>query len=241
LTERAPLEVHLDECSECWWELERLQRKSALPRAIWRARFALGNLGLLEAVSLAKTISQVPRRAFSRVPSRVFLVAVTVALMVVLVTYGFQRRSELGAALDHGVPEASPVPSGFTSAGLPARGSPCFTERGANDFSDTRGHGAGQCPDGDRARPPAAGGWPACRGGRPGPAHRRSEAPGGTECPMGDGPHEGRADRAGDGGREAGPRLTSEVSMCSAPSACLAAPALSGSGFEREERSLAAA
>jgi len=109
LTERAPLEVHLDECSECWWELERLQRKSALPRAIWRARFALGNLGLLEAVSLAKTISQVPRRAFSRVPSRVFLVAVTVALMVVLVTYGFQRRSELGAALDHGVPEASPV------------------------------------------------------------------------------------------------------------------------------------
>jgi hypothetical protein len=109
LTERAPLEVHLDECRECWWELERLQRKSALPRAIWRARFALGNLGLLEGVSLAKTISRLPRRAFSGVPSRVFLVAVTVALMVVLVTYGFQRRSELGTALDHGAPEASPV------------------------------------------------------------------------------------------------------------------------------------
>ena len=109
LTERAPLEVHLDECRECWGELERLQRKSALPRAIWRARFALGNFGLLEAVSLAKTISQAPRRAFSRVPSRVFLVAVAVALMVVLVTYGFQRRSELGTALDHGAPEASPV------------------------------------------------------------------------------------------------------------------------------------
>ena len=111
LTERAPLEVHLDECRECWWELERLQRKSALPRAIWRARLALGNLGLLEAVSLAKTISQA-RRAFSRVPSRVFLVAVTAALMVVLVTYGFQRRSELGTALDHGAPEASPVRQG---------------------------------------------------------------------------------------------------------------------------------
>ena len=107
LTERAPLEVHLDECRECWWELERLQRKSALPRAIWRARLALGNLGLLEAVSLAKTIKELPRRAFSRVPSRVFLVAVTVALMVVLVTYGFQRRSELRTALDHGAPEAS--------------------------------------------------------------------------------------------------------------------------------------
>jgi hypothetical protein len=109
LTERAPLEVHLDECRECWWELERLQRRSALPRAIWRARLALGNLGLLEAVSLAKTIKELPRRAFSRVPSRVFLVAVTVALMVVLVTYGFQRRSELRMALDHGAPEASPV------------------------------------------------------------------------------------------------------------------------------------
>ena len=109
LTERAPLEVHLDECRDCWWELERLQRKSALPRAIWRARLALGNLSLLEAVPLAKTMKELPRRAFSRVPSRVFLVAVTVALMVVLVTYGFQRRSELGTALDHGVPEASPV------------------------------------------------------------------------------------------------------------------------------------
>jgi hypothetical protein len=70
---------------------------------------ALGNLGLLEAVSLAKTIKELPWRAFSRVPSRAFLVAVTVALMVVLVTYGFQRRSELGTALDHGAPEASPA------------------------------------------------------------------------------------------------------------------------------------
>jgi hypothetical protein len=109
LTERAPLEVHLDECRECWWELETLQRKSALPRAIWRARLALGNLSLLEAVSLAKTISHGPRWAFSRVPSRLFLVAVTVAVMVVLVTYGLQRKSELGTALDHGAPEASPV------------------------------------------------------------------------------------------------------------------------------------
>jgi len=109
LTERAPLEVHLDECRECWRELERLQRKSAFPRAIWRVRLALGNLDLLEAVSLARTISRLPRRAFSPAPSRVFLVAVTVALMVVLVTYGFQRRSELGTALDHGAPEASPV------------------------------------------------------------------------------------------------------------------------------------
>jgi hypothetical protein len=109
LTERAPLEVHLNGCRECWWKLEKLQRKSALPRAIWRARVALGNLGLLEAISLARTISRLPRSAFSPVPSRVFLVAVTVALMVVLVTYGFQRRSELGTALDHGIPEASPV------------------------------------------------------------------------------------------------------------------------------------
>jgi hypothetical protein len=109
LTERAPLEVHLDECRECWWELERLQRKSALPRAIWRARLALGNLGLLEAVSLAKTIKELPRQAFSRVPSRVFLVVVTVALMVILATHGLQRRSELGTALDHGAPEASPA------------------------------------------------------------------------------------------------------------------------------------
>ena len=109
LTERAPLEVHLDGCRECWWELEKLQRKSALPRAIWRARLALGNLGLLEAVSLATTISRLPRPAFSPVLSRVFLVAVTVALTVVLVTYGFQRRPELGAALDHGAPEAPPV------------------------------------------------------------------------------------------------------------------------------------
>jgi hypothetical protein len=30
-------------------------------------------------------------------------------LMVVLLTYGFQRRSELGTALDHDAPEASPV------------------------------------------------------------------------------------------------------------------------------------
>lgn len=109
LTERAPLEVHLDGCRECWWELEKLQRKSALPRAIWRARLALDSFGLLEAVSLAKTISQFHRPAFSPVPSRGFLVAVTVALMVVLVTYGFQRRPELGTALDHGIPEASPV------------------------------------------------------------------------------------------------------------------------------------
>jgi hypothetical protein len=106
LTERAPLEVHLDECRECWSELERLQKKSALPRAIWRARLALGNLGLLEA--LTKTISRLPRRVFSRVPSGVFLVAATVALMMVLVTYGFQGRSELGTELDHGAPEASP-------------------------------------------------------------------------------------------------------------------------------------
>ncbi len=109
LTERAPLEIHVDECPECWWELERLQRKSALPRAIWRARLALGTLDMLEAVALGRTISRFLPRALSCVPSRGFLVAAAVTLMVVLVTHGFQRRSELGTAIDPGAPEALPV------------------------------------------------------------------------------------------------------------------------------------
>ena len=210
LTERAPLEIHLDECPRCCWELERLQRKSALPRAIWRAGLALGTLDMLEAVAPSRTISRLLPRALSRGPPgcpRCGHRHPDGGAGDVRRPAKERARDGAESGLTRGVAGAS----GATSAD-DARGAACF-ERGAIDFAATRDLGAGKRPDGDSERPRASGGdpRPACRGDRSRPAQRRSghaEDPGGPECHMGNGPYEGRADRAGDDSGEAGPRLT---------------------------------
>jgi hypothetical protein len=110
LTERAPLEIHLDQCARCQRDLESLRRKSALLRTLWRARPALDAIMVpVEAMAPVQTVSASCREFLSHVPPKTLPAAATVILMVTLVTYGLQRRAELGTALDQRTPEASPV------------------------------------------------------------------------------------------------------------------------------------
>ena len=99
LTERAPIEVHLDRCIVCWARLESLRSRPAPLRTMWRVRVALGSLD-----NLLDVVSRLRHRAFSRVPSRVVPMAAAVTVMVVAATYGIQRWTEPATA-----PEASPV------------------------------------------------------------------------------------------------------------------------------------
>ena len=115
LTERAPVEIHLRQCDRCQDELERLRRRSALLRALWRARLALG--ATLQDPSLPRLLA-LAREFLSRCPPRVLPVAAAVTLLVVLVTYGFQRQAELAttpaerpASPSSVVEASSPVPS----------------------------------------------------------------------------------------------------------------------------------
>lgn len=106
LTERAPLEVHLDQCIKCWAELEKLRRTSAPLRAIWRARLALDSLrGVLDTVSPVAVVKRLRWRSVSGAPSKVLPVAVVVTVVVVLAAFGIQRRTELVTQ----APEAAPV------------------------------------------------------------------------------------------------------------------------------------
>lgn len=99
LTERAPIEVHLDRCIACWARLESLRSQPAPLRTVWRIRVALGSLD-----SLLDAIARLRRQMFSRLPSRVVPMAAAVTVMVVAATYGIQRWTEPAMA-----PEASPV------------------------------------------------------------------------------------------------------------------------------------
>ena len=106
LTERAPVEIHLRQCDRCQAELERLRRRPPLLRAVWRARRALG--AALQDFSLGGLVA--PAREFlSRCPPRVFPVAAAVTLLVVLVTYGFQRQAELAPTPAERPPAPSPM------------------------------------------------------------------------------------------------------------------------------------
>ena len=99
LTERAPVEVHLDRCIACWAKFESLRSQPALLRTVWRARIALSSVdGLLDAGSRFR------RQIFHRVPLKIIPLAAVVTIMVVVATYGIQRWTEPAAA-----PEASPV------------------------------------------------------------------------------------------------------------------------------------
>jgi hypothetical protein len=99
LTERAPVEVHVDQCVGCWARLERLRRQPVLLRTMWRARVALSSPD-----SLLDAVTRLRRHMFYRAPSRVIPMAAAVTVMVVVATYGIQRWTEPAAA-----PEASPV------------------------------------------------------------------------------------------------------------------------------------
>lgn len=106
LTERAPVEIHLRQCDRCQAELERLRRRSPLLRCVWRARRALG--ATLQDLSLSRFVA--PTREFvSRCPPRVLPVAAAVTLLVVLVTYGFQRQAELATTPAERPTAPSPV------------------------------------------------------------------------------------------------------------------------------------
>jgi len=111
LTERAPVEIHLRQCDRCQAELERLRRRPRLLRAAWRARRALG--AALQDLSLPRLVA--PTREFlSHCPPRVLPVAAAVTLLVVLVTYGFQRQAELAPTPVERPPSPmieAPVPS----------------------------------------------------------------------------------------------------------------------------------
>jgi len=99
LTERAPVELHLDRCIACWARFESLRSQPALLRTVWRARIALSSVdGLLDAGSRFR------RQILHRVPVKIFPMAAAVTIMVVVATYGIQRWTEPAAA-----PEASPV------------------------------------------------------------------------------------------------------------------------------------
>ena len=99
LTERAPVEVHLDQCIACWANFERLRTQPAPLRAFWRVRVAMSSVD-----SLLDAAARLRRQAFSRVPARVIPMTAAVTIMVVMATYGIQRWTEPATA-----PEASPV------------------------------------------------------------------------------------------------------------------------------------
>jgi hypothetical protein len=112
LTERAPVEIHLRQCDRCQDELERLRKRPVLLRAVWRARLALS--ATVQDVSLPRLVA--PAREFlSCCPPRVVPVAAAVTLLVVLVTYGFQRQAELATTLA----ERPAVPSSTVEASYP--------------------------------------------------------------------------------------------------------------------------
>ena len=124
-----------------------------------------------------------------------------------------RARDGVGSRRTRGVARSS----GITSAGLPPEAA-LASQSEAPTISPTPGTTVPAVARTEIARArPRQGAIPGLRAAAVDPVRPTAGAkprPGGTECPMGDGPHEGRADRAGDGGREAGPRLTSEVSMC---------------------------
>src|SRR5262245_60465287 len=99
LTERAPVEVHLDRCIACWAKFEGLRSQPAPLRTMWRAAVALSSVdGLLDAGSRLR------RQILQRVPLIIIPMTAAVTVMVVVATYGIQRWTEPGTA-----PEASPV------------------------------------------------------------------------------------------------------------------------------------
>ena len=99
LTERAPVEVHLDQCIACWAKFEGLRTQPAALRALWRLRVAMSSMD-----SLLDATARLRRQAFSRMPARVIPMTAAVTVMVVAATYGIQRWTEPVTA-----PEASPV------------------------------------------------------------------------------------------------------------------------------------
>src|SRR5262245_20808691 len=65
LTERAPVEVHLDQCIACWAKLEHLRSQPAPFRMLWRLRVAFSSVE-----SFLDEAARLHRPAFLRVPSR---------------------------------------------------------------------------------------------------------------------------------------------------------------------------
>lgn len=149
LTERAPVEIHLRQCDRCQAELERLRRRSPLLRGAWRARRALG--AALQDLSLRGLVA--PAREFlSRCPPRVFPVTAAVTLLVVLVTYGFQRQAELAPT-----PVERP-PSPMIEAPVPspepiAKREPSILPLAPDPTSPSSGHGERITSSSPQAKP----------------------------------------------------------------------------------------
>jgi Putative zinc-finger len=140
LTERAPLEIHLRQCDRCQAELERLRRRSPLRRAVWRARRALE--ATCQDLSLAPT-----REFLSRCPPRVFPVAAGVTLLVMLVTYGFQRQAELATTPAERPVAASPMIEAPVPSPEPiAKSEPSILPSAPGPTSPSPGHQDQQIP-----------------------------------------------------------------------------------------------
>lgn len=140
LTERVPLELHVNMCGECRQRLVELQRLREIPRrppprpVHWRPLLAAGMVGrALEAFRPEDVVTRVRRFVAARIPSRHLAVAAAVPLALTLAIFLFERGFTIGAAMRQRAPSApaamrssppaSPAPA-VPGPAIPSQGTP---------------------------------------------------------------------------------------------------------------------
>ena len=138
LTERVPLELHVNTCAECRQKLADLQMlrdppQRPAPRPVhWRPMLAAGLVGrALEAIRPDDVATWLRRSVIERVPPKHLAVAAAVPLVLTLAIFVFERGFTVGVAMRQRPPSApaamrsSPqAPTASTEPAIPSQSPP---------------------------------------------------------------------------------------------------------------------
>lgn len=138
LTERVPLELHVNACAECRQKLADLQMfrdvpQKPAPRPVhWRPLLAAGLVGrAFEAIRPDDVATWLRRLVTERIPPRHLVLAAAVPLVLTLAVFVFERGFTVGVAMRQRAPSAPaamrnspPAPTASTESAIPHQSPP---------------------------------------------------------------------------------------------------------------------
>lgn len=168
LTERVPLELHVNTCAECRQQLANLQMlrdrpQRPAPRPVhWRPMLAAGLVGrALEAIRPEDVATWLRRSVIERVPPRHLAVAAAVPLVLTLALFLFERGFTVGVAMRQrpasapaSMRNSPPAPTASTEPAIPSQGPPAAAASAEPAFSPALAAPAVVAPS--QITPPAA-------------------------------------------------------------------------------------